>query len=796
MVNHEPNFKMKTIDHYSLRRALGMVVTGLALGGLFASTASADIYYMKSNYVAGAVAPYNAGGGVPAAALLTLSTNTSTNATLSWYGTRGWYGVQGSADMVNWTNLTSTEAAAYSWSVTVTNPFGAGAFFRLSQTNSFAGSGQCGSCHGDKYTGWIGTAHGTAIKEILNPDGTFVAGRSASCLPCHTVGMGQATGYTYDTNYNNMLVNVGCENCHGPAGWHKNSDHDIITPVVSIDPNICGSCHQGATHPTFQEYTNVNATALSNAPAGVIQVNVGHYVGGHNSFGCAWCHNAYNRDLMVQEYYDKQAGNPHPVAINTAASVPVWTATCATCHDPHTSNYVAQLRAPTFSTNYFVMPTTTDTRTVVVTNYDGSFTTNTVYMNSVVDSLFNPKVQICGQCHGGGRGTRWDGTTFGLVTNSVVAGPVTNIAYIDLWTTNTVTQVFTNSSGVPYLTNTYVSIYISGRTNAITVGYVTNQVVGAGIVTPLIAYTNGTVQYTTNSSGFSTPHYPVQYNVLIGQLDSDYESAAGVSNVLTDPHTLAPNQCADCHVPKYATSAHSNTTGHSFASDNNGCLASCHSSLTPAQLVAKTTNLKLAVTNSFVRVVSLLNQWGTTIAPAILRTNYAQLAWEFPSPGAFGTKSTNNGVKYLVGPPSAYKPTSGAFPAGTNDNLQLSTVPQDIRIARFSLYMLYYDQSLGVHNPTYVKALLADAENRVMNQFVTSNYPAAFSASATTGTNSLTVTFTNYNTGGSVYNWSYSDGGSDATVNPTHTFAAPGVYTVTCTVDGKSMTRTRLISVQ
>jgi PKD repeat protein len=125
----------------------------------------------------------------------------------------------------------------------------------------------------------------------------------------------------------------------------------------------------------------------------------------------------------------------------------------------------------------------------------------------------------------------------------------------------------------------------------------------------------------------------------------------------------------------------------------------------------------------------------------------------------------------------------------------LAYVPQDIWKARFSLYAIYYDQSLGVHNPTYVKSLLADAENRVMNQFINANYLAAFSASATSGTGSLSVTFTNYNLAGSLYTWTFGDGGSATGSNPTHTYTAPGLYSVTCTVDGNQLIRTNYISV-
>jgi PKD domain/Cytochrome c554 and c-prime len=794
---------MKIFKKKSLRRAVATLSTSLVLGGMCAAKVSAQgIYLMKSNYVAGTVAPYNSGGGVPAAAILNLNTNTTTNATLSWYGTLGWYNVQGSPDFSTWTTLGTVEGLAYLNSVTVTNPYGASAFFRLAQNNFYAGSDQCSSCHGDKYNGWKTTPHSYAIREQLNPDGSLITGHSASCILCHSVGNNQATGYIYNTNsfgptnYTSSLANVGCESCHGPAGWHKNSDHAVITPVVSLDPAICGSCHQGATHPTFTEYTNVNATALSNAPAGIVLANVNHYGGGHNQNGCTWCHNAYNRDLMVQEYYDKQAGNSHSLAFNFASSVPTWSAACATCHDPHGSNNIAQLRYPTFSTNYYTIPTTTDTRTAYVTNYNGSITTNTMYMNTVVDNLYNPKVQVCAQCHNG-RGIRWDGTAYGLTTN-YVPNSITNTVYYNIYTTNTFTQVFTNSSGVPYLTNNYTSYYITGRGSYVTNYTTTNTVVGVGAYYPLVAYTNnGTVYYTTNASGFSSPHYNPQYNILIGQLDYDYASVAGVPNVLNDPHELSPNQCADCHVPKYSTGAHSTTTGHSFVSDNNGCLASCHSAYSNnvSGFLAKINNTKTTVTNGITRVVSLLNQWGTAtnVAPNILRTNYGQLAWEYPTPGSLGTKS---GV-YQSGPPAKWNGYNN-YPTGTNDNLQLSTVPQDIRIARHSIYMIWRDQSLGVHNPTYVKALLVDAETRVANQFVGAAYPAYFTGDTLSSTNgqSLTVNFTNPVGSGAVYSWNFGDGGSASAANPSHTFAAPGVYTVTCTVDGNPFIRTKYISVQ
>ena len=152
------------------------------------------------------------------------------------------------------------------------------------------------------------------------------------------------------------------------------------------------------------------------------------------------------------------------------------------------------------------MPSLLYTTATVVTNYNGSLTTNALTMNNVFDQIFNPKVQICAQCHAGGRGMRWDGSAYGLTTNQVAA-TVTNL--VSIYTTNAVSytniygQVFTNAQGNPLTYQVY----------AVTTS--TNPVVGVGVYYPLIAYTNGTVQFSTNSSGESVPHYPVQYLSLI-----------------------------------------------------------------------------------------------------------------------------------------------------------------------------------------------------------------------------------------------------------------------------------------
>ncbi len=745
---------MKTKAFYNMRRVLAVAATGLALGGMLGTTSRAGIYQIGG---------LNAGGGVPAQSTITSILYTSTNCTLSWYGMQGWYTVQATTNILTgpWNSLATVAATDFAWQTTVTNPDQVNSYsFRLSQANSYVGQAACSGCHADKYNPWSQTAHASALSALTS----IGMGNNPSCLLCHTVGYGQPTGYTNQTLTPN-LANVGCEDCHGPAGWHKNSDHSLILPAVSLDPQICGSCHQGH-NPQYNEYVTTNSfglfTGLSHSHSSQ-----------SSSTGCAVCHSANNRMVMLYEYNDKLAGNSHPLALVTGSDATLWTATCATCHDPHSSNQVAQLRYPTYSTNWYTMPTTFDSRTVTTTNA-GVVTTSTVNLNTVFDSVYNPNVQVCAQCHNT-RGARWDGNAYGVITNAPLYTLATNLAYVDTYCTNVTTQVFTNSLGVPYLTNTYNDVYVCGRAAITNVTSVqTNPVYGVAVVTSLIAYTNaGVVYYSTNSSGYGrVQHYSPQYNILIGNVDFDY-AAAGVPNK-THPHSSAPDQCVTCHVPQYTVN-NTNVTGHTFALDLYGCLSTCHSSYTPDALYAKINNLQYIESNNIVRVASLLNQWALTEAPAILQTNYAQLAWEFTSPGVLGTPDS----KHKVGPPSAYSSKFGTQPSGTNDNMQLQ-IPQDIRMARYDLYMAYNDQSIGVHNPTYVQALLDDAATRVSRQFAYAN----FSANNLAGFAPLTVKFSNLGTTGSItgYNWNFGDGvGAASTVNPTYVYNTPGIYSVTFT---------------
>jgi len=805
---------MKKNHLWPRRNALALLGGCLVLGGILAASAQnyvpfpTNVYYLSKGslnstppYVA-----YGTAGGVPAGAVMANPIVTGTNATISWYGMRGWSTILGAAlGSTNWLNLATVEATNYSTTVTIANPFGTGAQFRVVQNNAYVGVASCASCHSDKYNLWTNALHSVAYND---PWAT-----NNFALACLAMGYGQPTGFTNGAPP--YLKNVGCENCHGPAGWHGSGQRDKIIPAVSLDPAICGSCHQGPQHPTYQEWTNVLTTTTANLPMGVFKGGVGHSTGDESRLGCTSCHSANNRAAMIKEYYDRLAGNPHPVTLFSATDEKAFgAASCATCHDPHGSTNFAQLRYPTWSTNWYCVPTVTDPTPVLTTNANGTITTNdltAMAYNTIFDSFYNPNIQVCGQCHSARGNNRWDGSAYGLVTNPVVSNIVIPAGWVNQNSYITNTQVFTNVSysyvyqngvstlvsNVSLTTNSYVYAYATNQVWAASVtNNVTNSTISLGVYYPILPYTNGgTVYYCTNSPGDTQPHYAVQYNVLIGQLDYDYATNVNVGiPVQIHNHgspSQNPNQCITCHTPSYAVNGSTNT-GHTFIRDNYGCMASCHSAYSSAALDAKCLNLKIATSNSLARVVSLLNQWATNVAPAILQTNFGPMSWEYPGVPRSEVLGTSV-APFKAGPWGAWN-GQGGQPSGTNDNLQLKYVPQDIRIARFSLYMIYKDQSLGVHNPTYVKSLLTDAETRVLNQFKTNSYAATFGANILQGFAPLTVPFTNYGSASS-YSWNFGDGGTTNVPNPTYTYTNPGLYSVTCTADSKSLTRSQYIRV-
>ena len=191
--------------------------------------------------------------------------------------------------------------------------------------------------------------------------------------------------------------------------------------------------------------------------------------------------------------------------------------------------------------------------------------------------------------------------------------------------------------------------------------------------------------WTTSSA---PPHTSPQYNILLGTVG---ELGSGSAQYDPGSHALLiTNQCVGCHMQSapYVSSNQPAITGHSFAMNSYGVCAGCHGSAANASnLVVFASGI---ITNQIQAVQVSLNQWALQKAPAILGTaQYGTRAWEFTTPGTLSP--------------------GGPGPAAA----QQALIPVNIQKARFNLYLVLYDGSLGVHNPLYCLTLLDTAENWV-----------------------------------------------------------------------------------
>jgi len=271
--------------------------------------------------------------------------------TVTWDGPSGYYQLfqkSGIKDAI-WQAVGKPTNLVRKASVPTTGHSG---FFRVAgPAPSYAGSGTCQECHASVLNRQIHTDHAGTFT-----NSQFVAAggqTNRSCLPCHTVGYGLATGFLTKTA-TPQLVGVQCENCHGPAANHAaNPDDPTTRPRIELAATLCGGCHSGPMQPNFDEWQ-------ASPHTGVVQdMNAANVID-----TCGRCHSGSARLALLQ-------GTRLPVGDANLGIV------CVTCHDPHQTNaYPAQLRNPIASTtDYFITAS-------------GTFT-----------NQYRSNINLCAQCH-------------------------------------------------------------------------------------------------------------------------------------------------------------------------------------------------------------------------------------------------------------------------------------------------------------------------------------------------------------------------------------------------------------
>ncbi|MEW6252877.1 MAG: multiheme c-type cytochrome [Planctomycetota bacterium] len=186
-------------------------------------------------------------------------------------------------------------------------------------TGKYIGPTRCGDCHRRMHQNWSATAHHGAL-ETLEAIGQ---GTNAQCLPCHTVGFGESGGFV-DRATTNELAGVSCESCHGAGGDHVNNiEDDNLRPKIDLASAMCGRCHTGAHHPTFDEWGKSGHAIIDE------HVSEG-FAAGSNLTSCGACHSG--------DYFYRVVLNGETVGdtlLQGKTPDQMLKKECALCHDPH-----------------------------------------------------------------------------------------------------------------------------------------------------------------------------------------------------------------------------------------------------------------------------------------------------------------------------------------------------------------------------------------------------------------------------------------------------------------------------
>lgn len=188
------------------------------------------------------------------------------------------------------------------------------------ENGDYVGAGVCGECHQEIYQSWMGTKHASAFEDLEN------SGRSQDyCYVCHTTGV--------DANGNWVFEDIQCESCHGGGKSHTESGGNASKIVLSWDAIQCGTCHSQSHFPQYDEWNqSKHATSLLASGGEVVSRQE-----------CRSCHvfqvivkEKFEGKNIPEEEISRILEDPNPV-------------NCQTCHDPHGSQFIRDMRLPPVS---------------------------------------------------------------------------------------------------------------------------------------------------------------------------------------------------------------------------------------------------------------------------------------------------------------------------------------------------------------------------------------------------------------------------------------------------------------
>jgi hypothetical protein len=110
--------------------------------------------------------------------------------------------------------------------------------------SNFVSAQTCLECHRAEYMTWSNTAHARAINSLA----TKAAELDSGCLACHTTGFNR--GGFQNIAETRTLVNVQCEECHGPGRAHIAKPDKTYGRIADLQ-SVCSRCHTAETSAEF-----------------------------------------------------------------------------------------------------------------------------------------------------------------------------------------------------------------------------------------------------------------------------------------------------------------------------------------------------------------------------------------------------------------------------------------------------------------------------------------------------------------------------------------------------------------
>lgn len=104
----------------------------------------------------------------------------------------------------------------------------------------FAGSQTCQGCHPSAYAQWLTTPHASAIESLRGQK----SDQDPACYSCHVTGAHHPDGPRLAAEVAPILMNVGCEACHG-AGREHGQNPGTVPMERNPGPGVCMTCHDG-----------------------------------------------------------------------------------------------------------------------------------------------------------------------------------------------------------------------------------------------------------------------------------------------------------------------------------------------------------------------------------------------------------------------------------------------------------------------------------------------------------------------------------------------------------------------